>query len=240
MLKIAVVENEEKDMNVLCEYLRAYCGEHGIDLVLNPFRDGVGFVSDYQQGYDCIFLDILMPHLDGMETAEKIRALDPLVPVVFTTNMAQYAIRGYSVNAMDFLVKPLQYFDIVYEMEKILARKKRRGGEDSLWISADGQMRKVLFDDILYFDIVAHDICVHLTDGSFSFRGTLKSVEEKLGAGRFSRCNNCYIVNLQKIRSIGENDITLENGQILRISRPRKKEFLQDFAKFIGRGEICG
>lgn len=238
MLKIAVVENEEKDMENLCGFLRQYCGENNIDLLLDTFQDGIGLASEYRGGYDCIFLDIMMPLLNGMDTAEKIRTFDSSVPIVFTTNLAQYAIRGYKVNAMDFLVKPLQYFDIVYEMEKIRARQKKRAGDDYLWLSYDGQKRKVLFDDILYIDIIAHDICVHLRNESISFRGTLKSVEEKLGDGRFSRCNNCYIVNLQKIRSITDNDVCLENGQTLRISRPRKKEFLQDFAKFIGGGEI--
>ena len=110
MAKIAVVEDNDTMRAQLCGFIAQYAQESGHQLDVTAFSDGAQLVEPYRPGFDIIFLDIEMPKLGGMPTAERIRRQDPDVVLVFVTNMAQYAIRGYEVDALDFVLKPVSYY----------------------------------------------------------------------------------------------------------------------------------
>ena len=110
MAKIAVVEDNDAMREQLCGFIAQYARESGRQLDVTAFADGAEIVDPYRPGFDIIFLDIEMPTLGGMPTAERIRQVDPDVVLVFVTNMAQYAIRGYEVDALDFVLKPVSYY----------------------------------------------------------------------------------------------------------------------------------
>ena len=110
MAKIAVVEDNDAMRAQLCGFIAQYAQESGHQLDVTAFSDGAQLVEPYRPGFDIIFLDIEMPKLGGMPTAERIRRQDPDVVLVFVTNMAQYAIRGYEVDALDFVLKPVSYY----------------------------------------------------------------------------------------------------------------------------------
>ena len=99
MLHIAMVEDEERYINQMQDFIRRYGEESGEEIQFTIFRDGTEILRQYRPIFDIIFLDIEMPGLDGMSTAEQIRKFDSDVVLVFVTNMAQYAIRGYSGGA---------------------------------------------------------------------------------------------------------------------------------------------
>lgn len=110
MIRVAIVEDDAEVQGVLQEYVRRYTRQYGTEFEVSVFADGVDLLEDYRAVYDIIFLDVEMKHLDGMATAERIRQMDADVILIFITNMAQYAIRGYSVGALDYVLKPVPYF----------------------------------------------------------------------------------------------------------------------------------
>lgn len=129
MAKIAVVEDNDAMRAQLCGFIAQYAQESGHQLDVTAFSDGAQLVEPYRPGFDIIFLDIEMPTLGGMPTAERIRRQDPDVVLVFVTNMAQYAIRGYEVDALDFVLKPVSYYQFSTKLERALQRiQRRRGG----------------------------------------------------------------------------------------------------------------
>ena len=128
MAKIAVVEDNDAMRAQLCGFIAQYAQESGHQLDVTAFSDGAQFVEPYRPGFDIIFLDIEMPKLGGMPTAERIRRQDPDVVLVFITNMAQYAIRGYEVDALDFVLKPVSYYQFSTKLERALQRIQRRRG----------------------------------------------------------------------------------------------------------------
>ena len=127
MAKIAVVEDNDAMRAQLCGFIAQYAQESGHQLDVTAFSDGAQLVEPYRPGFDIIFLDIEMPKLGGMPTAERIRRQDPDVVLVFVTNMAQYAIRGYEVDALDFVLKPVSYYQFSTKLERALQRIQRRG-----------------------------------------------------------------------------------------------------------------
>ena len=136
MAKIAVVEDNDAMRAQLCGFIAQYAQESGHQLDVTAFSDGAQLVEPYRPGFDIIFLDIEMPKLGGMPTAERIRRQDPDVVLVFVTNMAQYAIRGYEVDALDFVLKPVSYYQFSTKLERALQRiQRRRGGQVALQVS---------------------------------------------------------------------------------------------------------
>ena len=159
MAKIAVVEDNAAVRQELCGFIAQYAQESGQLLEVTPFADGSQIVEPYRPGFDIIFLDIEMPTLGGMPTAERIRLLDPDVVLIFVTNMAQYAIRGYEVDALDFVLKPVSYYQFSTKLDRALQRIcRRRGGQITLQVG--GGVQLLATDDILYLE--TRDRLLHL------------------------------------------------------------------------------
>ena len=122
MLRIATVEDDANDLEALRTHLSRYEKENGLKFQVTEFRDGEDIVTDYSADYDLILMDIEMAFLNGMKAAEKIRELDKDVIIIFITNMPQYAIQGYKVNALDYMLKPISYFSFSESMGRALHR----------------------------------------------------------------------------------------------------------------------
>ena len=110
MIHIAIVEDESIYADSLQEYIQKYAQEQGRQIKVTLHTDGEDIVDNYTGEYDIILMDIQMRFMDGMTAAEKIRKLDEEVVIMFITNMTQYAVRGYQVDAMDYVLKPVEYF----------------------------------------------------------------------------------------------------------------------------------
>ncbi len=109
MIHIAIVEDEADERNKLSGFLKRYSEENHVDFRVSEFGDAEEFLTGYSAAYDMVFMDIQMPFMDGMTAAERLRKVDPSVVLVFVTNMSNLAVRGYSVDASDFVVKPVTY-----------------------------------------------------------------------------------------------------------------------------------
>ena len=224
MLKIAVVEDQTEVRESLCQFIRQYAGEQGLQAEVKPFADGAVIAERYQPGYDIIFLDVEMPRLGGFGAAERIRAVDPDVVLVFVTNMAQYAIKGYEVDALDYVLKPVSYFAFSQRMQRALERMKHRTRK-FISVPFQGGMRKLDISQIRYIEVVNHSLIYHLDGETLEAKGVLSELEEALTAYHFFRCNKCYLVNLEHVNGVNENCADVDGDQI-QVSRPKKKAFL--------------
>lgn len=120
MIKIAIVEDEQLYAKQLHEYLRKYEKENGEAIEVTIYSDGDQIVEKYQSQYDIILMDIEMKFMDGMSAAEEIRKIDTEVVIIFITNMTQYAIRGYAVDALDYVLKPVSYFALSQRLNRAI------------------------------------------------------------------------------------------------------------------------
>ncbi|MDY0294542.1 MAG: LytTR family DNA-binding domain-containing protein [Acholeplasmataceae bacterium] len=233
MYRIAIVEDQQVSMDLLNRYLKKYGEEHQETFIIHEFCDGLDIVSDYIDNLDIIFLDIEMKNMNGMEAAEKIRKIDKRVVIIFVTNMSDYAIRGYSVDAMSFLLKPLPYFAFSQEMHKSLERIKARKDKFIL-VPAEEGMMKVNTNEIKFVEVMKHSLTIHTLQNEITFRGTMKEMEKLLSEHHFFRCNNSYLVNLAMVGGIQSGYAIVANHQ-LKISRSKTKEFMEALTAFIGR-----
>lgn len=109
MLRIAVVDDEAEQRELIESFLARFACEQRREIIVDTYCNGFDFLSVFDQRYDAVFLDIQMPDANGIQVAEEIRAIDQRVKIIFITNLGQYAVQGYAVRAMDFIVKPLEW-----------------------------------------------------------------------------------------------------------------------------------
>ena len=232
MYKIAIVEDEPEYQSQLKRYIQAYEKEHEDCFDVHVFSDGLDILDNYTADYDIIFMDIQMKHLDGMKTAQSIREMDGNVILIFITNMAQFAIQGYAVDALDYVLKPVSEFAFAQQLGKAVRKLKMRN-HDTLTIIQGGNMIRLPISQISYVESQAHNIMIHSERGVYTIRSTMKEMGSKLENQHFSRCNNCFLVNLQHVEQIEQNRVIVA-GEELQISRPRKKAFMEALTDYVG------
>jgi DNA-binding LytR/AlgR family response regulator len=232
MIDIAIVEDEAACAAELRQYLERYGAESGEDFRVSLFADGEQILSHYEAQFDIILMDIKMKYLDGMAAAEEIRKSDPSVIIIFITNMAQYAIRGYSVDALDYVLKPVSYFAFTQRLQRALKRMRFREKKYMTLRFRGGGVRKLAIDDIYFIEVLNHDLIFHTKDGEYTAAGTLRDMEEKLRPDSFFRCNKCYLLNLRHVDGI-RVDSAIINGTSVQISRNRKAALIQVLSDYI-------
>lgn len=230
-IRVAIVEDDKAVQTLLSSYFERFQKESGKAFALSLFDNGELFLAHYLPIFDLVLMDIEMPGIDGMETAKRLRQIDANVVLIFVTNLAQYALKGYEVEAVDFAVKPLSYEDFVLKIKKGIRYIKR---ETSFLISlTESEKISIKTSELYYVEVQRHYLVFHTLTKDYSCRGSLKGYEELLQAYGFRRCNNCYLVNLAYVKAI-EKDQVLIGPHTLFISRRKKAEFLEEFTKYMG------
>lgn len=224
MIRIAIVEDDARDMAQLRACLEQYGKEKKQKFAVLEFSDGEDITTDYTADYDLILMDIEMRFMNGMRAARKIREVDEDVVLMFITNMPQYAIEGYKVNALDYMLKPISYFSFSESMNKALQRLKNTGKKYIVISTKNGKMR---LDQkrICYVEVLDHTLVYHTPNGNYEAKGTLRDAQNQLDDSAFFSCSRCYLVNLDYVECYQGSTITV-NQDIIQVSRGRRKAFL--------------
>ncbi len=234
MLKIAVVEDELNDLSKMQAYISRYQEEQHLKIQVDFFSDGFAILQNYHSKWDIIFLDIEMPHLDGFQTAKEIRSMDTGVILIFITNMARYAIHGYEVDALDFVLKPISYEQFYMKMQKVSSIVKLQGQQYIVLSTKDTEIR-VNVKEIVYIEVINHHLHIVTLDEKFVAYNSLKNFETQLPEYMFARCGQSYLVNLHHVKKVDQSFVWADEYKIP-LSRSKKKEFFQAVSDFFGGG----
>lgn len=232
MYRIAVVEDDPADSARIMKYLAAYREEYHVEFQIYEFSEGLTFLEEYKANYDVLLMDIEMPHLNGIEVARKLRGMDENVCLIFITGMAKYAIEGYEVRALDFILKPVEYQNFSMKLERALDIRKKFSVKELNLSALDG-MHRIRVEDLYYVEVIDHTLYYSTTGKVFEERSSISRVEEMLEPHGFARCNNSFLVNLRHVTSMANGRVVV-NGRSISIGRTRKKEFLQKLTDFLG------
>ncbi|MDZ4794663.1 MAG: LytTR family DNA-binding domain-containing protein [Bacteroidota bacterium] len=181
-----------------------------------------------------LFLDIQMPKITGLDF---FKTLQQPPPVIFTTAYPQYALEGFEVNALDYLVKPISFDRFLkaalkakeyYEVRDTNTKEAHAG--EYFFIKADNKLVKILFDEVLYVEALQNYVTIHTATKKYMTYLTFKSVEDYLPADKFLKVHKSYIVAASKIDTIEGNDIRI-GQQHIPISRNQKEEVMDRLLK---------
>lgn len=244
-LKCIAVDDEPLALNLVCSFI-----ERTPFLELSGQYDNAidALKAIHEQNLDLIFLDIQMADLTGIELARVIESgKNPHKPrIVFTTAYNQFALEGYKVDALDYLLKPFNYEEFLNAANKALNYVQLlRGGnsntgnassesQDYLFLKVEYQLVRVAFKDILYIEGLKDYVKVHLENKTRPILSltSLKALEEKLPSDRFMRIHRSYIVSLEKISAITKNSIQIGDVN-LTVSDSYKEPFQQFLSKWM-------
>lgn len=232
VVSVALVEDMAFDRKVLRDCLDQYSRETGTLFSVTEYGDGESFLRDGAEAPDLIFMDIVMDKLDGLTTARRLRQTNDKSMLIFVTSMLQYAVQGYSVDAADFLVKPVSYPVFKLCMDRVLRKRKRDAPVRLSFSNREGDW-SVPASELCYIESLDHRIYVHTLERTIPVDGTLAAAEKQLAALSFFRCHVSYLVNLAYVERVSGNDVWV-HGDRLAISRYRRKEFLDAWAAWLG------
>ena len=232
MIRIAIVEDEKEQADHLESCIRRYSEEHGTGTQVTVYSNVITFLEQYKASFDIVYMDIMMPMMNGMDASHLLREKDDKVMLIFVTSMRQYAVKGYDVAASDFIVKPFSYPEFSLKFTRALSKLPQSKNDDII-LRTDGGFVRLSADRIRYVEVRGHHCVYHTDSNTYQQYQTMKAVEDALPKEFFARCNNYLLVNLAFVEKIDGLTARVA-GEELPISHPRKKSFTDAFAQYAG------
>lgn len=236
VISVAVVEDDDATAEVLCKYVEEAFRSRDRRANVERFANGSTFLDRRRQCYfDIVFMDIELPDIDGMRVSEEIRKEDKHMVIVFVTNMAQFAVKGYKVDALDFIIKPVNKNNISIVLGRALERIERREGLKITVKIPNGSIVCMRACDIKYIEVVNHKLIYHTINEEIVTYGQIKNVIGQLEKNGFIQINRFYVVNLEYVHTIDGCTINVD-GTPIQMSQRKRREVLAAIADFCGGG----
>ena len=231
MVSIAIVEDGDKEAAALTRCLERYEKENCARFSYVRFSDAMSFL-EYREAVDIVFMDIMLPNISGIEAARQLRKFNDTTIIIFVTNMAQFAIQSYEVDAFDYVLKPVTYERVTKKLDKALAMISAHT-DKVLVISQPNGFAQIPSESVYYIEVRGHKLSYHTDKGKLTEHGSLGELENTLRDMNFLRCNSCYLVNPKYISSVTGMRVKMVNGDELKISQPKRKSFIDSLTRWM-------
>lgn len=235
MINIAIVDNEESARKSLRECLRFCEIRENVAFDIREFSGAEEFLLNYAFNFDIVFMDIMMGATNGIDAAKALRRIDQTVILIFVTNMAQLAVSGYDVDALDFIVKPVDKQSFLLKMKRALGRIVPRA-ENSVVLNIARDLVRIDANTLRYIETEGHYVSYHFPDNVYREYITFSAAEKKINVGTMVRCNKGTLVNLRYVVGIKKDVCVLDTGEELLIASARRNDFIKSYVKYLGGG----
>ncbi len=237
MIKIAIVEDNESEAAALSTYIATWCEKKEREMIsCTVYSDAVKFLEQGSSMADIVFMDIEMPFMNGMDAAAEFRKYNRDAILIFATRATKYAVRGYAVDAIGYLVKPIgkKAFSEVFEKAVRLYRDQTR--QQTLVIKVKDGITKVAIDRILYIEAASHQLNIVTDDEVYQVWSGLDKMKEQLPE-EFVACHRGYIVNLKHVDSAKKDGLCIVGRPelLIPISRQKRAEFIDALTRYYTR-----
>lgn len=234
MIKIVLCEDETIQRKIVKDYLDKICKEINIEYVLLEFESGEKLLKEYPNNIDLAILDIQMDKLNGMDTARKIRKFDTNVDIIFITSDSSFMQDGYEVRAYRYLLKPVRYYDLKKHISACISEiDNKKSKYITIKEINKGEIVRVPVSRICYIETENRYLSIHTDKQIYTTRVNISKIEDELKEFKFYRCHRCYLVNLEKIKSITSGGVMINDKEIL-VSRYKIKELKVEMTKMLG------
>lgn len=231
MLSIAVCDDEVIECYSMAGKIKEILAEMKIPCIIRQFFSGRELLQA-SEGFDIVFLDIMMCGLDGIKTAQIFRreAFDKIL--IFVSSSREYVFDAYDVEAFQYLLKPVDVSKLKNVLKKAVQRTEKCS-QEFIIVSRERQKRKLYLDDIYYFEITGRVVNAHGTEGIFAYYGQIGDLENKLREKGFFRCHKSFLINLKYVDGYNRQEAILENGEKIVIAKRRYEGFCQSVLSFM-------
>lgn len=231
-LTIAICDDNEDQIKELRRLLGEWSADQPFALDIDEYISAESFLFSYpDKPCDLILLDIEMKRLNGMELAKKLRDRGDMLPILFITGYSEYMSDGYEVEALHYLLKPVDKTKLFAVLDRYI---RRRAPENEIMLTCDEGSLHISPDMIMYCEAVGKKTHIHTKEQVLICETGIGNFSSNLSSD-FLSCHRSYIVNLRYVRSIGKAEIALDNGASIPLSRRLYKEVNDRFIGFYTR-----
>lgn len=223
-MRIAICDDNPHDLQQLAALVHKYDPRLRIDAFPTSLA-----LFESQERFDAVILDIEMQAPNGFEIALRMAKQESHPLIIFATNSAAYAVRGYGL-ALRYLLKPLTEDAVSEALDAV----KDAINRSRLTVNIDGVTHVLNVQDIRYAEVLGHRVTLHVGADKLTLRGSMKEIGALLPARWFCAPHQSYLVNLLHVRTIAKDAVYLDDGTHLPLSRRKQAEFLQAFHAFLG------
>lgn len=230
-MNIAVCEDEAADAGIICGYIQEHFDKSGFIGDIHTFTGGEELLNAFSPGaFDVVFMDIYMAGMDGLEAAKKMRERDPGFALVYITGSDDHAREAYSLNACAYVSKPIRQaeIDMAFQQCRAVFLKNARFIE----VVSGRHSIKIPLIKILYIEVYNKDVLFHTAAGAVKTHMPLKEVKRQCSEA-FLRCHRSYIVNMNQIDRLCEQDILMKNGDIVPMRQRGRQEIRNAYGDFL-------
>lgn len=229
-MRIAICEDNSGMSQRLSNVIDDWAASRKIQVNVICYSSAEAFLMAWPEiSFDLTFLDIQMKTMTGVELAEHIRKIDEDMLLVFVTSYSQYVLRGYDVNALHYLIKPLSSTKLILILDK--AYKIWHPRQNAvLLISVDSGQMKIPYMEVYYITMLSHTAKIKTSKNEYDVRKTAHELTEDLPV-YFIRCHRSYIVNLLKADCVYKDSVLMMDGKMIPVSRKNSKEVSDMFIK---------
>lgn len=228
-MNVAICDDDTNDLNEITNYIKDFSKNNELNLFCYSSASDL-FLATSKIDFDIAVLDIEMPEPNGFEIAKKLHTLQQKPLIIFVTNSMEYTIQGYGI-AFRYITKPIDQ-NILYQH---LNSAINEINANRFYFTNDGLSFSIPYSHIIYFEIYSHKVFLHTKDITHCFRGTIKEIYQMLPKSFFAIPHQSYIVNLYHVNSFSQSEITMDNKNIIPISRRKAPEFTDEFYRFLRR-----
>ncbi|WP_159456455.1 LytR/AlgR family response regulator transcription factor [Intestinibacillus massiliensis] len=246
MVQIALCDDNIQELEWIGRLVSGYlAGRPELDGSLRRFQSAYDLMDCIRErgGFDAYLLDVMMPHMNGIELGQAIREAGGKSPIVYLTSSPDYAVQSYRVRAYDYLLKPVAADALAALLDKLAAELQERR-ETPLLVRTRDQVTPVHPGELLYVRVRDHVLEYHMADGSVVESGTMREPLDQtaaplLGDGRFVKINVSYIVNMSFVQKLAGGSFLMRDGTVLNISRALAASVRETYIEYIlERGKL--
>ncbi len=225
MIKIAVCDDEISAIQNISNKIEFYLNKKGMDFSISKFLNGESLLSNNNEYFDAVFLDIKMNKINGMDTAKAIRKDNDKTAIIFVTVLKEYVFDAFQVNAANYLIKPVQNEKLYAVLDK-LVETTYSSANNYIVIHKSGEIKKVPYSDIIYCEVVNHHVFIYEKSNINEYGSKIDNLENEFNED-FFRCHRSYIVNLRYVNRYSDGFIYLPGGEKVPVATRRHQDFMK-------------
>lgn len=234
-MRIAVCDDDEMEISRIRKLITKYQLSREENMDCHYYMNSTDFLCELRGGeYDLVLLDVLMPGVGGIQTAQELRKLDRNVRLIFVSRSTEFAVESYSVGAYYYLLKPVDEDSFFALLDKIGGELSAQVEQGFVLKSRDGVVQ-IAFTRLAYVEVINKTVFFHLSDGTIrETTATLADFEEKLlSRPEFLKTHRSYLVNLSFVQEMDMNCMTMKNGHTVPVSRQRRSQVQDAYMNFL-------
>lgn len=241
MLHLAVCDDNIDELSNMVQLIDLYRSSKNFSCEYSVFSNGFDLVSTLEKGtrFDIYCLDIIMPGFTGIDVAKEIRSFDKTAPILFFTSSLEFALESYSVKAINYVIKPISKDKLFFTFDELLEQISAKQDEDAIIVRSTEGIQKVLISNLVFAEVIGRNVLYHLRSGKViecveSFTAVCDNL---IKYGCFIKPHRSFLVNMQYVDTIGNQQVTLQTLSTIPVAQGRAKDIKEQYLAYQMEGE---